>query len=94
MYIPVIIHDRVDPMGHSDEGTVSKVGSQGALHQAVSVHVYGGRWLVQHDDTAPPHKGPRQAHQLPLTHAREEKMVYVKDQVATMAVVCIVGVFL
>ena len=65
--IPIIIQNGVDPVSHTQHGTVPEFLPDRCLDQIVCLHITGRRRFVKDQDSAFPEQGASQTHQLTLT---------------------------
>ncbi len=65
--IPIVIQNGVDPVSHTQDGTVPEFLPDRRLDEIVCLHVTGRRRLVQDQDSAFPEQGTSQTEELTLT---------------------------
>ena len=65
---PIIVHDGVESVSHSENRAVLEAVPDRLLDELVRLQVHGGCRLVQHEHLGAPHQGPRHADQLPLAN--------------------------
>lgn len=70
--LPVVIHDRIEPVSYRQHGTLPEFRLDGFLNQFVCLHVYSRRRLVKDQYICLVEQGARQTHQLSLSHAEME----------------------
>ena len=66
--LPVVIHDRVEPVSHSEHCTVLKLSPDCVLDQSICLQVHSCSCFIQNENSGFPEHSPGKAQQLSLSH--------------------------
>ena len=69
--IPVIVHDSVEAVGYSEDGTVGKLCADGLLNEIISLQIHGCRGFIQNQNLGLAQQSSCQTHQLTLTNTEQ-----------------------